>query len=224
MNMLATARLERFAVVTFDADPAALGRLLPHGVEVDLPVVSAVAYRYVGLGLRGLPIPRLSGDQVHLRAYVRVGDERGVWFLRTVQDSALATLPRRLWGMPWTRGRVRIDAPGSDRVRVATDGIDLAVEAGPDGAPAPPQEVASATVGWFAGRGGVRRFSVAFDDGVVPGHAERARVAEFEALGLVRPGQPAQSALRHPDTEITIHLPPRISRGRTRRGPSARGR
>lgn len=206
--MLATARLERFAVVTFDADPDALRRVLPDGVTVDLPLVSAVAYRYVGLGLRGVPLPRLSGDQVHLRAYVRVGDERGVWFLRTVQDSGLATLPRRLWGMPWERGAVTIDEDSTGQVQVAAGGIDLAVAACPGGAPVPPPEVASATVGWFQGRGGVRRFSVAFDDGVVAGHAERARVAEFEALGLVRPGQPAQSAFRHPDTDITIHLPP----------------
>ncbi len=207
--MLATARLERFAVVTFDADADALRRLLPDGVAVDLPLVSAVAYRYVGLGLHRLPTPRLSGDQVHLRAYVRVGDERGVWFLRTVQDSALATLPRRLWGMPWARGAVTIDEDAAGQVRVAAAGIELAVAACPGGAPAAPPEVASATVGWFQGRGGVRRFSVAFDDGVVAGHAERARVAEFEALGLVRPGQPAQSAFGHPDTDITIHLPPR---------------
>lgn len=227
--MLATARLERFAVVTFDADPDALDRLLPDGVTVDLPLVSAVAYRYVGLGLHGLPVPRLSGDQVHLRAYVLVGDARGVWFLRTVQDSPLATLPRRLWGMPWARGSVAIEAPASGAVRVAAQGIDLAVAACPEGAPPPPPEVASATVGWFQGRGGVRRFSVAYDDGVVAGRAERARVAEFEALGLVHPGQPASSAFRHPDTDITIHLPPRrafsdVSRGRSRRGPSARGR
>lgn len=212
--MLATARLERFAVVTFDADPDALRRLLPPGVAVDLPLVSAVAYRYVGLGLRGLPLPRLSGDQVHLRAYVRVGDERGVWFLRTVQDSPLATLPRRLWGMPWTRGQVRIDAPAPDEVRVRAAGVELDVgpateNADDDGAGAPDPRVASATVGWFAGRRGVHRFSVDFDDGVVAGFPGACRVGHFEALGLVRPGQPPQSAFRHPDTDITVHLPPR---------------
>lgn len=208
--MQATARLEHFAVVTFDADPDRLRDLLPAGVVVDLPLVSAVAYRYVRLGLDGVPLPRLSGDQVHLRAYVRVGDERGVWFLRTVQDSALATLPRRVWGMPWDRGTVAIDEDDAGRVRVTAAGIDLAVAACPEGAPAPAPEVASATVGWFLGRRGVRRFSVAFvDDAVVPGRAGSARVAAFEDLGLVAAGQPAQSAFRHPDTDIAIHLPPR---------------
>ncbi len=208
--MLATARLERFAVVTFDADPAALRRLLPPGVEIDLPLVSAVAYRYVGLGLRGLPVPRLSGDQVHLRAYVRVRDERGVWFLRTVQDSPLAGLPRRLWGMPWERGAVAIDEEPSGWVRVASSGIDVEVATCPEGAPEPPPQVASATVGWFLGRRGVRRFSVAFaDDGVVAGRALRARVHAFEDCGLSNAGQPPQSAFRHADTDIAIHLPPR---------------
>lgn len=208
--MLATARLEHFAVVTFDADPPALRALLPPEVDVDLALVSVVAYRYVGLGLDGVPLPRLSGDQVHLRAYVRVGDVRGVWFLRTVQDSALATLPRRLWGMPWERGTVTIGEDPSGRVQVASAGIDLDVAPCPEGAPTPDPQVASATVGWFRGRGGVRRFSVAFaDDGVVAGRAAHARVAAFEELGLVAPGQPAQSAFRHPDTDIRIHLPPR---------------
>lgn len=197
-------------MVTFDADPDALRALLPEGVEVDLPLVSAVAYRYVRLGLQGLPLPRLSGDQVHLRAYVRVGDERGVWFLRTVQDSPLATLPHRLWGMPWARGAVSIEEAPSGRLSVTSAGIDLSVAPCPDGAPAPDPQVASATVGWYLGRRGVRRFSVAFtDDAVVGGRADAARVAEFEDLGLVAGGQPAQSAFRHPDTDITIDLPPR---------------
>lgn len=207
--MLATARLEHFAVVTFDADPTVLASLLPAGVVVDLPLVSAVAYRYVGLGLDGLPLPRLSGDQVHLRAYVRIDDEPGVWFLRTIQDSALATLPRRVWGMPWERGRVTIGESASGEVRVVAAGVELAVTPCPEGASTPDPQVASATVGWFLGRRGVRRFSVAFvDDAVVPGRAGSARVAAFEDLGLVTAGQPAQSAFRHPDTDIAIRLPP----------------
>ena len=207
--MRATARLERFAVVTFDADPPALRRLLPPGVEVDRPLVSAVAYRYVRLGLDRLPLPRLSGDHVHLRAYVRVGAERGVWFLRTVQDSAFATLPRRVWGMPWERGAVSItdDRPG--HVEVRADGIELHVGPPIDGAGPPDPTVSSASVGWYLGRGTVRRFSVSFDDGVVAGCAGPCRVAAFESTGLVRPGQPPRSAFRHPDTDIAIHLPPR---------------
>jgi hypothetical protein len=205
----ATARLEHFAVVTFDADLDSLRALLPAGVDVDLPLVSAVAYRYVRLGLDRVPLPRLSGDQVHLRAYVRVGDERGVWFLRTVQDSPLATLPHRVWGMPWARGAVTIDEDPAGQVRVASAGIDLTVAPCSAGAPKPDPQVASATVGWFLGRHGVRRFSVSFtDDAVVAGRAEAARVAYFEDLGLVTAGEPAQSAFRHPDTAIAIHLPP----------------
>ena len=154
--MRATARLEHFAVVTFDADLDSLRALLPAGVDVDLPLVSAVAYRYVRLGLDRVPLPRLSGDQVHLRAYVRVGDERGVWFLRTVQDSPLATLPHRVWAMPWARGAVSIDEPRAGHVRVGTEGIELDV-APSDEAVTPPDEVATATVGWFLGRGRVQR-------------------------------------------------------------------
>lgn len=208
--MIATARLERFAVVTFDADPVALAALLPDGVEIDLPVVSAVAYRYHDLRLQGVPGPRITGGQVHLRAYVRVGDERGVWFLRTVQDSRWATLPRRLWGMPWERGAVSIQAQDGG-VQVNAGGIDvhLGTALGTALAGDLPAEVTGATVGWFQGRRGVMRFEVAFADGeITPCCAKSARVEPFEALGVVVPGQQTHSAFRHADTDIQIHLPP----------------
>lgn len=206
--MIATARLERFAVVTFDADPAMLAALLPDGVAVDLPLVSAVAYRYHDLRLQGVPGPRITGGQVHLRAYVRVGDEHGVWFLRTVQDSRWATLPRRLWGMPWERGEVTIEAAGGGGVQVDADGIDVRLGAAIAGGL--PTEVTGATVGWFHGRRGVMRFEVSFADGeITPCCAESARVEPFEALGVVAPDQPPASAFRHADTRIQIHLPPR---------------
>lgn len=209
--MIASARLEHFAVVTFAADPEALTALLPAGVEVDLPLVSAVAYRYVGLGLRGVPGPRLAADQVHLRAYVRVGDEQGVWFLRTVQHSRWATLPRHVWGMPWVRGRVHITEPAAGRVTVVADGIELDVVAAPDATAPPdvPHEVSAATVGWFQGRGAVKRFEVAYGDSAVHAAlAETARVEPFEALGLVAPAQVPHSAFLRPRTAIEIHLPP----------------
>lgn len=209
--MIATARLEHFAVATFAADRAVVAALLPEGVEVDLPLVSAVAYRYVGLGLRGLPAPRLSAAQVHLRAYVRVGDEQGVWFLRTVQDSRWATLPHHLWGMPWVRGAVAMSEPSAGRVVVAAQGIDLQVDRAPAGATTPdvPAEVSAATIGWFHGRGGVRRFEVAYGDGrVQPACAPTARVVPFESLGLVGPTDAPQSAFLRPSTAIEIHLPP----------------
>ncbi len=209
--MIATARLEHFAVVTFAADHGALSALLPAGVAVDLPLVSAVAYRYVGLGLRGVPGPRLSAAQVHLRTYVRVGDEQGVWFLRTVQDSRWATLPHHLWGMPWVRGAVTMAEPCAGRVAVAAAGIDLQVDRAPAVATTPeiPAEVSAATIGWFDGRGGVRRFEVAYGEGrVQPAGAPTARVVPFESLGLVRPTDTPQSAFLRPSTAIEIHLPP----------------
>ncbi len=217
--MIATARLEHFAVVTFAADRAAVAALLPEGVEVDLPLVSAVAYCYVGLGLRGLPGPRLSAAQVHLRAYVRVGDEQGVWFLRTVQDSRWATLPRHLWGMPWVRGTVTMSEPSAGRVAVAAEGIDLEVDRAPTGASTPdiPVEVSAATVGWFDGRDGVRRFEVAYGDGQVqPACAPTARVVPFESLGLVGPTDTPQSAFLRPSTAIEIRLPPTSGPARRR--------
>lgn len=209
--MIATARLEHFAVATFAADRAVVAALLPEGVEVDLPLVSAVAYRYVGLGLRGLPAPRLSAAQVHLRAYVRVGDEQGVWFLRTVQDSRWATLPHHLWGMPWERGHVDIGEPSAGRVTVAAEGIELDIGPMPDATAPPevPDEVSAATVGWFQGRQAVKRFEVAYGDSQVrAARAGTARVEPFEALGLVRPTQMPQSSFLRPSTTIEIHLPP----------------
>lgn len=203
--MLATARLEHFAVVSFEADAAALAALLPAGVEVDLPLVSAVAYRYRDLRLRGLPALRITGGQVHLRAYVRVGDERGVWFLRTIQDSRWATLPRRLWAMPWERGSVDV---GPTAVRA--EGIDLRLAEAHGDAGGLPEAVTAATIGWFQGRDAVMRFEVAFDDGdVTPCRAESAHVATFEHLGLIAPDQAPATAFRHADTDIQIHLPPR---------------
>jgi len=206
--VIAAARLERFAVVTFAADPAALAALLPDGVDVDLPLVSAVAYHYRDLRLRGVPAARITGGQVHLRAYVRVGDERGVWFLRTIQDSRWATLPHHLWGMPWERGRVTLDDSGDEQLRIIAGGVDLRL--GEAIAAELPRAVTAATVGWFDGRRGVMRFEVAFDDAeITPCDAGSARVQPFESLGLVEPGQPAESAFCHADTDIQIHLPPK---------------
>lgn len=208
---VATARLEHFAVVTFDADADALRRLLPEGVEVDLPLVSAVAYRYEGLTLRPLPWPRLAAAQVHLRAYVRIGGESGVWFVRTMQDSRWATLPHLLWAMPWERDDVSIDGTDGGCLSIAADGIALALlplEASPPSAI--PDKVAAATIGWFEGRQGIMRFEVAYDVGELQCvNTGEARVGAFEELGLVAPGQRPHSAFLHPRSPIDIHLPPR---------------
>jgi len=210
--LIATARLEHFAVVTFAADRGALERLLPDGVEVDLPLVSAVAYRYKHLRVCGVPGVTLTGGQVHFRAYVRVGAHCGVWFLATVQDSRWANLPRWVWGMPWSRGAVDVSAPRDGQVVVSAAGVDMELRQSSPGTSGPPipTQVSTATAGWYQGRRNLMRFDVSFDElCLVPATATVARVERFEDLGLVSPGQAPDSAFRHGDTEIQIHLPPR---------------
>jgi len=225
--VIATAWLDHFAVVTFTADPRALAALLPPGVSIDLPLVSAVAYRYRDLGIDHVPGARLSGGQVHFRAYVRVGGERGVWFLATVQDSRWAGVPRWAWGMPWTRGVVDLSEPGPGRVTVAAEGVDLDLEAGRADAPdtTVPKAVSSATVGWFRGRRSVRRFEVAYDDHRTEASVTRvAQVRRFEDLGLIEAGQVPEWAFQRAPTQIRVRLPPTDARHRRRRqDPSTHG-
>jgi hypothetical protein len=205
----ALARLEDFVVVTWAVDPAAMVALLPAGVRLQAPLVSAVAYRYRDLRLAGLPWPRLDCGQIHLRTYVEVGGEQGVWFLDTVQDSRWASLPRRLWGMPWRRGPVEVARDGSEVVTRA-DGIELTLAPSPTAA-APAAPTLDPMVGWFGGRRGVRRFSVAYGPeapvfGVVSGRVDR-----LHDLGLVPVGEAPIHGFGRTRVDIEVSLPPTLA-------------
>lgn len=207
--MWATARLADLAVVTWAVDEDALARRLPAGVDVHVPLVSVVAYRYEGLRVRPLPWPRVSCSQYHVRAYVRVGVDQGVWFLDTVQDSRWAALPRWLWGMPWRRGDVSVHRDGDRSVTARAGALDLVVTPDP-AAIEPAEETVDPTIGWYGYAGRIRRFEVR----PASAPAERAAVVvgddhALSADGVVAPGRPLGAFVRT-EMDIDIHLPPTL--------------
>lgn len=224
-----------FAIVTFAVDPLALRAHLPADVEADVftlssgtpaAFVSAVAFRARGFRLRALPWPRASFPQTNYRAYVRVGGERGVWFFGTSLGSALAALPRRLWGLPWHHDDIelRADWRGErcDRYQLRTTGWGQAeLEAvGRDGEAAldgfadveeARRVLTHPLVGHFPGHDGSRLTVTVWHPPLAPqpGEARRVRFAVFERLGLVHPGQAPHSLLLQRETPFVTFLPPR---------------
>lgn len=89
-------------------DEAALAARLPPGVELDhhegAAYLSVVSFRMHEMRLRGrwrLPVAH-SYPQINIRLYVRAGDRAGVFFLRNLVSSHLATwFGRWLYGMPY---------------------------------------------------------------------------------------------------------------------------
>jgi hypothetical protein len=94
-------------------DPAAVQRLLPDGVHVDVHDGSAwvalVPFRMERLGLPGLgPLPLVSTfPEVNVRTYVWSGRRRGVWFFSLDIDRMLPTIvARTAYALPYCAGRV----------------------------------------------------------------------------------------------------------------------
>jgi hypothetical protein len=111
--------------------------------------------------------------------------------------------------MPWRRGRVEVGRDGTGLVTRA-DGIELTLAPSPTAAaPAPP--TVDPMVGWFGGRRGVRRFSVAYEPeppvlGVVSGRADR-----LVDLGLVLAGEAPVHGFGRTRVDIEVHLPPTLA-------------
>jgi hypothetical protein len=116
----ATTILVDFALVTFDVDPGRLAAVLPTGLVPEVRTlddgrergfVSAVSFRDVDFRFALAPVVRRSFFQTNYRAYVRgPAGGRAVHFFGTTLDSVWSVIPRRVWGMPWHRGRTSIEA------------------------------------------------------------------------------------------------------------------
>jgi hypothetical protein len=228
----ASTGLDDFALVTWPADPERLGRLLPAGFEPDVragvALVSAVAFRADHFRFNVAPWPRVSGGQVDYRAYVRRGDETGVWSLGSSFDNALVAVPRMLWRMPWHRDRVGIvaewdgDAGPSWRLGVTGAWGEAAIALrGTGGRFVPPAGFADATavsavlldpvVGWYGRRdgSGVGRYSVWHPPlEPVPAEVDAADARVLTDLGLVEPGAGPVSAGLQRRVHLDVHTPP----------------
>ncbi|HEX7240260.1 MAG TPA: DUF2071 domain-containing protein [Longimicrobiaceae bacterium] len=112
--------LRHFALVTYAFPPE---RLLPHlhprfePETVPGPggapraLLSVVPFEDADFRFAALPRPRWRFGQTNYRVYVRdrATGERAVWFFGTSLDSWTVAVPRRLWKLPWHRGRIRFD-------------------------------------------------------------------------------------------------------------------
>lgn len=96
-------------------DEDALRSRLPTGVELDhhegAAYLSVVSFRMHDMRLRGrwrLPVAH-TYPQINVRVYARAGDRAGVFFLRNLVSSRIATtFGRWLYGMPYRYQRVEL--------------------------------------------------------------------------------------------------------------------
>jgi uncharacterized protein YqjF (DUF2071 family) len=106
-----TAEWRSLLMLNYVIDPAVLGPLVPHGVELDLwqgeALVSMVGFLFLHTRVMGVPIPfHRNFEEVNLRFYVRreapEGWRRGVTFVREiVPRRAIASLARVLYNEPY---------------------------------------------------------------------------------------------------------------------------
>jgi len=235
----ATTTLEDFALVTFTVDPVLLRAVLPAGLEPEVRhlddrsergYVSAVSFRDVDFRFAIAPWVRASFFQTNYRAYI-VGPDgpRAVFFFGTTLDSPLVVLPRRLWGMPWTGGRTRIEATwagdghcvayrhrsargwGAADVELVGTGESGGRLDGFADADDAAEVLTHPLDGYFQKPNGrLGRYAV-WHDRLRPelGHARRARYAVFERLGLGSPEMTPQSVLLPRSIGFDVLLPPR---------------
>ncbi len=224
--------LDDFALINWAVDAGRVQALLPTGWTVDerdgQTLVSMVAFLDHGFHFRAAPFVRLSCGQVNYRAYVRRGDEVGVWFFGTTLDSHLVTVPRRLWKMPWYRGDMEIESVWDDdhcrswHTTVASrwGSADISLRGRGVAAARPPEfkdddDVSAVLrnpfIGWYdrANGSGVGRYSVWHE----PLRLEEAEPVEahcqvYVDLGLITPGQlPAHAGIQR-RTTFDVHTPP----------------
>ncbi|MFC4063233.1 DUF2071 domain-containing protein [Planomonospora corallina] len=233
----AETELDDFAIVSYRVPAEALARLLPAGfspVEFAFAdggtaaLVSAVAFRDHDFHFRFCPPAAINCGQINYRAYVTAGGERGVWFFGTSLDHPLVVVPRRLWGMPWSRARIEITADWeADPARWRLDGDDARCEAVERDGPPPlldgftgeqhwMETLTHPTVGWYRRAGGrVGAYGI-WHPPMSPRHltARSARFGVFERLGLTTPDSEPHSILAQRRIHFDIHTPPRLVRRR----------
>jgi uncharacterized protein YqjF (DUF2071 family) len=100
-------------------DAAAIRRLIPQGLELDLfegsAFVGAVPFRMEGVTARGVPsIPRLhSFPELNLRTYVTAGGKPGVWFFSLDAGQKVAVrVARRFFHLPYFDAKFNLASNG----------------------------------------------------------------------------------------------------------------
>jgi hypothetical protein len=224
--------LDDFAIVSYRVDPEALARHLPEGfapMKMDFDdgpgaLVSAVAFRDRDFHFQFLPQVGINCGQINYRAYVTAYGKAGVWFFGTRLDHPVAAIPRYVWGMPWSRERIRIQAgwegePARWRLDAGDgahcDAVELAQPpALLDGFADEPDWLERLThpmLGWYGRRDGrVGSYSI-WHPPMRPRYlgAESARFPLFERLGLVGADAVPHSILGEARLRFDIHTPPR---------------
>ncbi|WP_432824538.1 DUF2071 domain-containing protein [Dactylosporangium sp. CA-092794] len=237
----AETELDDFAIVTFRAGTAAVAAHLPDGFaprELTFDdgstgtLVSAVAFADRDFHFRFCPPVAISCGQINYRAYVTAHGRPGVWFFHTSLDHPVVAVPRVLWGMPWRRSAIRIDAGWGERAGrwrlTATDPAGTAACEATETGEVPErldgfagrdewlEFLTHPTSGWYARRDGrIGEYSI-WHPPMAPRLllAGGARFPRFEALGLTGPGGAPHSVLAQAGLHFDIHTPPRRYRTR----------
>ncbi|SDG47330.1 hypothetical protein SAMN05421505_104274 [Sinosporangium album] len=226
----AQTELDDFAIVSYRVPADALARYLPSGFipmkfafdDGEGALVSAVAFRDRDFHFRFCPPAAITCGQINYRAYVTAYGKPGVWFFGTSLDHPLVVLPRHLWGMPWSRERIRIEAEWDDtppRWRLLAG--DTTCEAAE--LPEPPrldgftgeshwmELLTHPTQGWYRRRNEqVGTYSI-WHPPMRPRYfaADSATFPVFERLGLITSEISPHSILIQPRLHFDIHTPPR---------------
>lgn len=109
-----TARWTDLLLLTFEAPPDLIRRLVPPGVEPDRwegrTHVSLVALGMQRVRVLGWPVPGFTSHlQVNFRTYVRYRGEPGVWFVREfVPSRVLAAAAWLRYGEPFGTAPIRV--------------------------------------------------------------------------------------------------------------------
>jgi len=228
----ASTTLLDFALITWAIDPALLEQTLPDGFVPEVrdghAFVSMVPFVDRRFHFRCAPFAPVSCGQVNYRAYVRRGDETGVWFFGTSLDSIFVLLPRVAWRMPWHRDRLRFtsnwSAGGCASYRLEATGKwgGASVSLRGAGRPLPElpafashdearQLVIDPFTGWYDRRdgSGVGRYSVwheplELEEAIV----DKARCDLFANLGLIEVGARPLWAGVQRSVYFDVHTPP----------------
>jgi uncharacterized protein YqjF (DUF2071 family) len=228
----ADVELRDFAIISWDVEPSKLAALLPIGFEPEVrggrSMVSMVAFRDHRFHFRAAPFARMSCGQVNYRAYVRRGDQTGVWFFGFSLDSRLVVIPRHLWKMPWHRTDIGIESgsssAGGSKWRLTAAGSWGAAEVSLRGAghrletPSGFADAKDASgvlfdpfLGWYDRRDGSGRgvYRV-WHEPLQLEHAdvEVATATVFSDLGLIAADQPPSSAGIQGSVRFDVYTPP----------------
>ena len=239
-----SSHLRGFVTTSYDVDPAALAAYLPDGFTPDVftlddgrerAFVSAVSFVNTRFHFGFAPFVRLRARQTNYRAYIRVGEQRAVWFFGTSFGARMGLLvPRTLWRLPWAFGagstqstfdddgalvKLRWDvtgALGEERLDLEGTGEPMGRLDGFVDEESTQLVLTHPTVGYLRRRGApsAKRRVVTYSVWHRALRLERARVREarftlFEALGLIEPEASPHSVLVQEETHYLIFLPPR---------------